>query len=147
MSHTRYPPARQRLQRSELAVPGSNPSLFEKAAASDVDYVFLDLEDAVAPGDKEAARTNIIEALGDIDWRGLGKTSSIRNHMHKKVVAYIAGLSAPKWRTMGHAGAIVSAIGESAAEKVEIMKECGVTVVERPSQFGQVVSRLMPGPD
>jgi succinyl-CoA synthetase alpha subunit len=70
-----------------------------------------------------------------------------RDHMHKKVVAYIAGLSAPKWRTMGHAGAIVSAIGESAAEKVEIMKECGVTVVERPSQFGQVVSRLMPGPD
>ena len=55
MSHTRHPNARQRLQRSELAVPVSNPFLFEKAAASDADYVFLDLEDAVAPGDKEAA--------------------------------------------------------------------------------------------
>ena len=53
MSHTRYAPVRQRLQRSELAVPGSNPALFAKAAASDVDYVFLDLEDAGAPGDKE----------------------------------------------------------------------------------------------
>ncbi|MEE2630630.1 MAG: CoA ester lyase [Actinomycetota bacterium] len=78
MSHTRYAPARQRLQRSELAVPGSNPALFAKAAASDVDYVFLDLEDAVAPGDKEQARRNVIKGLGDIDWRGLGKTISVR---------------------------------------------------------------------
>ena len=78
MSHTRYAPARQRLQRSELAVPGSNPALFEKAAASDVDYVFLDLEDAVAPGDKVQARLNVIEGLRDIDWRGLGKTISVR---------------------------------------------------------------------
>ncbi|MFT5659180.1 MAG: hypothetical protein ACI9KN_002463, partial [Gammaproteobacteria bacterium] len=46
MSHTAYPQARQRLQRSELAVPGSNPSMFEKAASSAADYVFLDLEDA-----------------------------------------------------------------------------------------------------
>ena len=72
MSHTRYEPVRQRLQRSELAVPGSNTEMFEKAANSKVDYVFLDLEDAVAPGDKVKARTNVIEALNDIDWRGLG---------------------------------------------------------------------------
>ena len=92
MSHTRYPPARQRLQRSELAVPGSNPALFEKAAASDVDYVFLDLEDAVAPGDKVQARLNVIEGLRDIDWRGLGKTISVRingidtHYMYRDVV-------------------------------------------------------------
>ena len=49
MSHTIYPLVRQRLQRSELAVPGSNPSMFEKALKSEADYVFLDLEDAVAP--------------------------------------------------------------------------------------------------
>lgn len=60
MSHTHYDLARQRLQRSELAVPGSNTKLFQKAAQSDADYVFLDLEDAVAPADKETARTNII---------------------------------------------------------------------------------------
>ena len=92
MSHTRYAPARQRLQRSELAVPGSNPALFEKAAASDVDYVFLDLEDAVAPGDKVQARRNVIEGLCDIDWRGLGKTISVRingidtHYMYRDVV-------------------------------------------------------------
>jgi len=92
MSHTRYAPARQRLQRSELAVPGSNPTLFAKAAASDVDYVFLDLEDAVAPGDKEQARRNVIEGLRDIDWRGLGKTISVRingldtHYMYRDVV-------------------------------------------------------------
>ena len=92
MSHTRYAPVRQRLQRSELAVPGSNPALFAKAAASDVDYVFLDLEDAVAPGDKEQARRNVIEGLRDIDWRGLGKTISVRingidtHYMYRDVV-------------------------------------------------------------
>ena len=92
MSHTQYPPARQRLQRSELAVPGSNPGMFDKAANSPADYVFLDLEDAVSPGDKIQARKNIIEALNDIDWRGKGKTISIRinsidtHYMYRDVV-------------------------------------------------------------
>ena len=76
MSHTRYEPARQRLQRSELAVPGSNPGMMEKAAQSEADYVFLDVEDAVAPDEKEKARKNIIQALNDIDWKG--KTISVR---------------------------------------------------------------------
>ena len=53
--------AKPRLNRSELAVPGSNPSLFEKAAKSNVDVIFLDLEDAVAPDEKEQARKNIIK--------------------------------------------------------------------------------------
>ena len=78
MSHTHHPVVRQRLQRSELAVPGSSPNMFEKAAASGADYVFLDLEDAVSPDDKEVARTSVIEVLGDIDWQGLGKTVSVR---------------------------------------------------------------------
>ena len=68
MSFTTIEQATPRLQRSELAVPGSNPGLFEKAAASAADVVFLDVEDAVAPDDKEQARRNIIEALNDIDW-------------------------------------------------------------------------------
>jgi len=78
VSHTRVEPARQRLQRSELAVPGSNPSLFVKALDGSADYVFLDLEDAVAPGDKEKARTNVIAALLKHDWRGRGKTICVR---------------------------------------------------------------------
>ncbi len=92
MSHTQYLPARQRLQRSELAVPGSNPGMFDKAAASAADYVFLDLEDAVSPGDKAQARKNVIEALREIDWRGKGKTVSVRinsldtHYMYRDVV-------------------------------------------------------------
>jgi malyl-CoA/(S)-citramalyl-CoA lyase len=57
-----------RLNRSELAVPGSQPQLFEKAAKSAADVIFLDLEDAVAPDDKVQARKNVIAALRDIDW-------------------------------------------------------------------------------
>ena len=79
-----------RLNRSELAVPGSQPQLFEKAAQSDADVIFLDLEDAVAPDDKEQARKNIIAALNDIDWGS--KSMSIRingldtHYMYRDVV-------------------------------------------------------------
>lgn len=66
-----------------------------------------------------------------------------RDHMHKPVVAYVAGRAAPPGRKMGHAGAIVSTAGESAAEKVKIMRECDVTVVELPSQFGEVVPKVL----
>lgn len=60
--------APNRLNRSELAVPGSNAKLFEKAAKSAADVIFLDLEDAVAPDDKPQARKNIIQAIGAVDW-------------------------------------------------------------------------------
>ena len=59
---------RARLHRSELAVPGTNVRAMEKAPTLDADVVFLDLEDAVAPDDKERARANVIEALGAHDW-------------------------------------------------------------------------------
>ena len=59
---------RNRLHRSELAVPGSNTRMLEKAPTSGADLVFLDLEDAVAPDDKAQARKNVIEALNDLDW-------------------------------------------------------------------------------
>jgi malyl-CoA/(S)-citramalyl-CoA lyase len=68
MSFTIIEQATARLHRSELAVPGSNPQMFEKAAKSAADIVFLDLEDAVAPDDKAQARKNIIEGLNDVDW-------------------------------------------------------------------------------
>ena len=68
MSFTSHPEAPERLHRSELAVPGSNEALFEKAARSQADVVFLDLEDAVSPDEKEAARAKVIAALNDIDW-------------------------------------------------------------------------------
>ena len=68
MSFTIIEQATARLHRSELAVPGSNPAMFEKAANSAADIVFLDVEDAVAPDDKAQARKNIIQGLNDIDW-------------------------------------------------------------------------------
>ncbi|GEL20820.1 HpcH/HpaI aldolase/citrate lyase family protein [Pseudonocardia asaccharolytica] len=78
MSHTLYPTRRPRLQRSELAVPGSNMLFIDKAVHSDADYIFLDLEDAVAPPEKEQARKNVISALNEIDWAAAGKTVSVR---------------------------------------------------------------------
>ena len=92
MSLTRYEPARPRLQRSELAVPGSQPALFKKALDSEADYVFLDLEDAVAPADKEPARKNVVTALLEHEWRDHGKTVCVRingidtHYMYRDVV-------------------------------------------------------------
>jgi malate-CoA ligase subunit alpha len=66
-----------------------------------------------------------------------------RDHMKKPVVAYVAGLSAPKGRKMGHAGAIVAAFGESAAEKVEILREAGVTVAPSPAELGSTMAAVL----
>ncbi len=66
-----------------------------------------------------------------------------QDNMQTPVLGYIAGLTAPKGRRMGHAGAIISAFGESAAEKVEILQECGVAVVPSPSEFADAVTRML----
>src|SRR5215467_8657409 len=67
----------------------------------------------------------------------------VRDHMSKPVIAYIAGLSAPKGRKMGHAGAIISAFGESAPEKVEILKGCGVSIAPTPSEMGSTLAKVL----
>ncbi|MCK5190347.1 MAG: succinate--CoA ligase subunit alpha [Methylococcales bacterium] len=64
-------------------------------------------------------------------------------HMSKPVVAYIAGLTAPKGRRMGHAGAIISSAGESAAEKVEMLQDLGVTIAPTPSAMGETVAKIL----
>ena len=94
MSFTTVEPnAPVRLYRSKLFVPGSRPALFEKAAASAADVVCLDLEDAVAPSDKDAARDNIVAALGGVDWKG--KTVTVRingldtDHCYRDVIALV----------------------------------------------------------
>lgn len=78
MSHTIYQASVQRVQRCDLAVPGSNPEMFEKALKSGADFVFLDLEDAVAPDDKIKARKLVIQAVNDLDWKAHGITLSVR---------------------------------------------------------------------
>jgi malate-CoA ligase subunit alpha len=67
----------------------------------------------------------------------------VRDHMTKPVIAYIAGLSAPKGRKMGHAGAIISAFGESAQEKVEILSAAGISVAPNPSAMGETVAQVL----
>ena len=95
MSHQYYKPAKSRLQRSELAVPGSSPKMFEKALNSNADYIFLDLEDAVSPNDKISARQNVIKALKEINWREKGKTISVRinsldtHYMYRDIVEIV----------------------------------------------------------
>ena len=95
MSFKTVTPAPARLNRCELAVPGSSVKLFEKAAKSAADVIFLDLEDAVAPDDKPQARKNIVQALRDIDWGR--KTMSVRingldtHYMYRDVVEVVEG--------------------------------------------------------
>jgi malyl-CoA/(S)-citramalyl-CoA lyase len=90
MSFTTIDQSTPRLHRSELAVPGTNPALFKKAAQSAADIIFLDCEDAVAPDDKEQARKNIIQGLNELDWGG--KTLMVRingldtHYMYRDVV-------------------------------------------------------------
>jgi len=68
-----------------------------------------------------------------------------KKHMNKPMAAYIAGLTAPSGRTMGHAGAIVNSSGESAAEKVVILKDAGIMVAPTPSDMGLTVAALLSG--
>ena len=67
----------------------------------------------------------------------------VKEHMSKPVIGYIAGLTAPKGRRMGHAGAIISAFGEGAAEKVEVLQECGVHVAPNPARIGKTVAEVL----
>jgi len=90
MSFTTIEQANPRLHRSELAVPGTNPALFSKAAKSNADIIFLDCEDAVAPDEKERARSNIIQGLNEVDWGGKSMMVRINgldtHYMYRDVV-------------------------------------------------------------
>ncbi|MDF1727338.1 MAG: L-malyl-CoA/beta-methylmalyl-CoA lyase [Sulfitobacter sp.] len=85
MSFRIQPAAPARPNRCQLFGPGSRPAIFEKMAASDADVINLDLEDSVAPSDKDSARDNVIAAISDVDWGN--KTLSVR----------INGLDTPYW--------------------------------------------------
>lgn len=67
----------------------------------------------------------------------------IKENFSKPVIGFVAGMTAPKGRRMGHAGAIISATGDSAAEKTEIMKSFGLTVAANPAEFGSTVARVL----
>jgi malate-CoA ligase subunit alpha len=67
----------------------------------------------------------------------------IADNMSKPVVGFVAGLTAPKGRRMGHAGAIISAAGDSAVEKTEIMRSYGLTVAPSPAEFGSIMMQVL----
>jgi malate-CoA ligase subunit alpha len=88
--------------------------------------------------------TDAVVIIGEIG--GIAEIEAARfchESMKKPVVGYIAGLTAPKGRRMGHAGAIISAYGESAAEKLEALRQNGVTIVPDPSAFGETVKQVI----
>ena len=67
----------------------------------------------------------------------------IKEHGTKPVVGFIAGQTAPPGRRMGHAGAIVGGADDTAAAKMKIMRECGITVVESPAEIGAAMAKLL----
>ncbi|MFP4275188.1 MAG: succinate--CoA ligase subunit alpha [Paracoccaceae bacterium] len=88
--------------------------------------------------------TDAVMMIGEIGGPQEAEAAAFaRDHMTKPVVAYIAGLSAPKGRKMGHAGAIISAFGESAQEKVEILSAAGITVAPDPSAMGATMAGVL----
>ena len=88
--------------------------------------------------------TDAVMMIGEIGGPQEAEAAAyVRDRMTKPVVAYIAGLSAPKGRKMGHAGAIISAFGESAQEKVEILSSAGITVAPNPSAMGETVAKVI----
>lgn len=90
--------------------------------------------------------TDAVMMIGEIGGPQEAEAASwAARNMTKPIVAYIAGLSAPKGRKMGHAGAIISAFGESAQEKVEILAAAGITVAPNPSSMGETMARVLSG--
>ncbi|MFC6789466.1 succinate--CoA ligase subunit alpha [Methylobacterium komagatae] len=88
--------------------------------------------------------TDAVLMIGEIGGPQEAEASAwIRDNMSKPVIGFVAGLTAPKGRRMGHAGAIISATGDSAAEKAEIMKSYGLTVAPDPGSFGQTVADVL----
>jgi len=69
----------------------------------------------------------------------------VKENMSKPVIGYVAGLTAPKGRRMGHAGAIISAFGDTAAEKAEIMRSAGLTVAPSPAELGTTLAAALAG--
>jgi len=67
----------------------------------------------------------------------------VRDNNRKPVVGFIAGQTAPAGRRMGHAGAIIGGADDTAAAKMKIMAECGITVVQTPAEIGATMAKVL----
>ena len=93
---------------------------------------------------EEDAETKVVVMIGEIGGpQEVEAGIFAKENMTKPVVAYIAGLTAPEGRRMGHAGAIISSAGESASEKVAALRELGVTISPTPSAIGDTVAAVL----
>ena len=93
---------------------------------------------------EQDSQTKAVLMIGEIGGPQEAEAAQFaKENMSKPIVSYIAGLTAPKGRKMGHAGAIVTAYGEAASEKVEILREAGVTVAKNPSVIGETVKEVL----
>jgi malate-CoA ligase subunit alpha len=93
---------------------------------------------------EEDPKTRVVIMIGEIGGpQEVEAGIFAKENMTKPVVAYIAGLTAPEGRRMGHAGAIISSAGESAAEKVAALRDLGVTISPTPSAVGDTVAAVL----
>jgi malate-CoA ligase subunit alpha len=93
---------------------------------------------------EQDAGTDAVLMIGEIGGPQEAEAAQwVSQNMSKPVVGYVAGLSAPTGRRMGHAGAIISAFGDSAAEKAEIMRNSGLAVAPSPSELGSTMARVL----
>ncbi len=93
---------------------------------------------------EEDPETEAVMMIGEIGGPQEAEASLfVKENMTKPVIGYVAGLTAPKGRRMGHAGAIISAFGDTAAEKAEIMRTAGLTVAPSPAELGSTVAAAL----
>jgi malate-CoA ligase subunit alpha len=93
---------------------------------------------------EEDPETQAVMMIGEIGGPQEAEASLfVKENMSKPVIGYVAGLTAPKGRRMGHAGAIISAFGDTAAEKAEIMRTAGLTVAPSPAELGSTVAAAL----
>jgi succinyl-CoA synthetase alpha subunit len=91
--------------------------------------------------------TEVIVIIGEIGGNMETEAAEwIRDNSTKPVIGFIAGQTAPKGRRMGHAGAIIGGKNDTAAAKMEIMKKCGIHVVQSPADIGITVAKVLGSP-
>ena len=93
---------------------------------------------------EEDPETEAVMMIGEIGGPQEAEAAQfVKENMTKPVIGYVAGLTAPKGRRMGHAGAIISAFGDTAAEKAEIMRSLGLAVAPSPAELGETVAKVL----
>ena len=92
--------------------------------------------------DDETDAVVMVGEIGGSDEEGCARW--VKDHMQKPVVGFIAGVTAPAGKRMGHAGAIISGGKGTATEKIAVMEECGIRVTRNPAEMGKLLKSVLP---